>query len=63
MDVQTGQAREKLLAEDQGQLDLVLSADGRDPDHAGMDSDAALMWQYQTPAEQWETMFGQKGDR
>ena len=60
MNVQAWETREEHLAEDQGKLAVVLPADGGDPDHASMDADAALNWQYQTPAEQWQAMWTAK---
>lgn len=56
------QAREKHDQEDPGQLDLVLPVPGRDPDDAVL-VPAGLSWQWQTPQEQWENMFGKEEDR
>lgn len=61
-DVQAWEAREELLAQNPGQLDLVLSGDGRDPDDAGVAADA-LRWQTMTPAEQWALFFGDEKGR
>ena len=52
--VQAWEAREILLAEDQGLMDLVLPVLGGDLDDAGLVAAARdLSWQTATPEEQW----------
>ena len=60
MNVPAWEAREDNIPEDQGQPSVGLPVHCGDPDDADL-VPAHLMWQYQTPAEQWQAMWTEKG--